>query len=313
MNQNTVKLRELVLGMREAYSRRENAMEYARRSTGSGVNSAEATLVAYDLQAGTYVASVQANPVVNARWCSQLAAVLAPHMAGAQSLLEVGCGEATTLAGVLQNLPVQPRDAYGFDISWSRCAVGLDWLKSQRAEARLFVADLFQIPLADDSIDVVYTSHSIEPNGGREEAALRELLRVARNALVLVEPLYELADEPARARMRAHGYVRDLKATAERLGASVLDYRLLEHSPNPENPSGVIVIRKVSAKVERCETTDWRCPLTGTMLEDTGDTYHSRSTGIVYPVLRGIPLLRPEHAVVATSLLKRPLTVAAIA
>jgi uncharacterized protein YbaR (Trm112 family) len=46
----------------------------------------------------------------------------------------------------------------------------------------------------------------------------------------------------------------------------------------------------------------WRCPLTGTALEDLGDTYYSAAAGIAYPVLRGIPLLRPEHAVMASHL-----------
>jgi ubiquinone/menaquinone biosynthesis C-methylase UbiE len=35
-------------------------------------------------------------------------------------------------------------------------------------QADLVVADLFHIPFADNSVDVVYTSHSLEPNGGRE-------------------------------------------------------------------------------------------------------------------------------------------------
>lgn len=51
------------------------------------------------------------------------------------------------------------------------------------------------MPLKDNSIDIVYTSHSIEPNGGREEEALEELYRVANKYLILLEPDYELANE----------------------------------------------------------------------------------------------------------------------
>ncbi len=300
MNQDPAPLRELIVGMRDAYARRENAMEYARRATGSGVNSSEATLIAYDLQAGAYVARVQRDPAANARWCRQLAEVLAPHLNPERSLLEVGCGEATTLAGVVQHLPEQPGDVLGFDLSWSRCAAGLNWLAGQRARARLFVADLFAVPLADESIDVVYTSHSIEPNGGREEAALRELLRITRRTLVLCEPIYELADATSQARMRQHGYICGLGDTLARLGANVTACRLLPYSPNPLNPSGVIVIEKKAASI--VARPEFRCPLTHTPLTDAGDVFCSESTGLAYPVLRGIPLLRACHGVVASKL-----------
>ncbi|MBZ0096706.1 MAG: class I SAM-dependent methyltransferase [Sulfuricella sp.] len=155
------------------------------------------------------------------------------------------------------------------------------------------------IPLGDESVDVVYTSHSIEPNGGREEDAIRELMRVARRAVVLVEPIYELANSEAQARMRAHGYVRGLKETAERLGASISDYRLLDYTPTPLNPSGMVLIEKES-KATGGEPS-WRCPLTHMPMSDLGDVFATAQAGLVYPVLRGIPMLRAEHGVVASN------------
>ena len=55
-----------------------------------------------------------------------------------------------------------------------------------------------------------------------------ECLRVARKAVVLVEPIYELASTEAQARMRHHGYVRRLREAAEALDCEIEDYRLLE-------------------------------------------------------------------------------------
>ncbi len=39
-----------------------------------------------------------------------------------------------------------------------------------------------------------------------------------------------------------------------------------------------------------------------TPLLDEGHVYYSEATGLAYPVLGGIPLLRPEHMVVASKL-----------
>ncbi len=298
---DVTELGRLMLGMRAAYARGENAMEYARKTAGALGNSPASTLIAYDLQAGTYIAGARANPDARARWCGQLAEILNPYISTQSSILEVGCGEATTLAGVLKRLDKTPKHALGFDISWSRCAHGLTWLEENGVSARLFVADLFEIPLEDSSIDVVYTSHSLEPNGGHEEAAIKELMRVARRAVGLVEPLYELADAKAQERMRSHGYVRGLKETAEKLGATVRDYRLLDYCGNPLNPSGLVLIEKTGTNMTESSEIQWRCSLTHTPLTANSKGYYSPTTGVVYPVLSGIPLLRAGHAVVASA------------
>ncbi len=293
-------LRHLVLGMRDAYTQGGNAMEFARQAAGSVGNSVIATLIAYDLQAGSYVAGARANPEENLRWCAQLAEILDPLLTKQSSLLEVGCGEATTLSGVLQLLNNVPSYALGFDISWSRCAEGLAWLAEKNVAARLFVGDLFDIPLEDESVDVVYTAHSLEPNGGREDDGIRELMRVARRAVVLIEPIYELAKLDAQSRMRHHGYVRGLKETAERLGARVTGYRLLDYMSNPLNPSGLVLIEK-GGNNKTGGTPAWRCPLTHAPLSDLGDVFVGQ-VGLAYPILRGVPLLRAAHGVVASKI-----------
>ena len=298
---DVTELGQLMLGMRAAYARGENVMEYARQTASALGNSPISTLIAYDLQAGTYIAGARANPEARLRWCNQLAGILNPYITKQSSVLEVGCGEATTLAGVLKHLNDTPRHALGFDISWSRCAHGLSWLAENAVSADLFVADLFEIPLENSSVDVVYTSHSLEPNGGHEEAAIKELMRIARRAVVLVEPVYELADANAQARMRAHGYVRGLKETAEKLGATVRDYRLLDYCGNPLNPSGLVLIEKSATTSSASSDIQWRCPLTHSALVAHAMGFYSPGTGVVYPVLGGIPLLRSSHAVVASS------------
>lgn len=298
---DATELGRLMLGMRAAFARGENVMEYARQTTGVLGNSPIPTLIAYDLQAGTYVAGARANPEARVLWCDQLADILNPYITKQSSILEVGCGEGTTLAGVLKRLSNTPKHALGFDISWSRCAHGIIWQKENVVSADLFVADLFEIPLDDSSIDVVYTSHSLEPNGGREEAAIKELMRVARRAVVLIEPLYELAGVEAQQRMMAHGYVRGLKKTAEKLGATVRDYRLLDYCGNPLNPSGLVLIEKPATALPESSDIQWRCPLTHSALFAHTLGFYSPETGVVYPVLAGIPLLRSSHAVVASS------------
>lgn len=308
---------QLIIGMRNAYEKGENAMAYARdaladQSGRSGSNQHIATLVAYDLQAGTYVERARENPEFIKVWCKQLADLIEPVLPANATVLEVGAGEATTLAGVLEILGSKVSGAFGFDISWSRIKVANDWLAENSQSAEMFVGDLFHIPLADNSVDVVYSSHSLEPNGGLEAEAITECLRVARRAVVLVEPIYELASSEAQARMRHHGYVRGLRETALSIGAEVMGYQLLDVMANPLNPSGVLSLRKVESNSEdqhsrndKTQHNMWQCPLTRSKLTPTSTGFVAQEMGIVYPILEGVPLLGQEHSVVASKFRNR--------
>ncbi|MEX1199307.1 MAG: hypothetical protein WEB02_00835 [Methylophaga sp.] len=101
---DVTELGSMICGMRAAYAQGDNAMEYARALKGGYGNSPIATLIAYDLQAGTYIEAAKANPEYRAKWCGQLARILDNYVSEQCSLLEVGCGEATTLAGVVSCL-----------------------------------------------------------------------------------------------------------------------------------------------------------------------------------------------------------------
>lgn len=105
-------------------------------------------------------------------------------------------------------------------------------------------------------MDVVYISHFLESIGAKEEVALQEYLRVTKHAVALIEPIYELSTPKAQAQMRYFGYVWigyvwNLKAKAESLGANVVKYRLIVSgvASNPLNPSGVIIHEKLNSKI----------------------------------------------------------------
>jgi SAM-dependent methyltransferase len=304
MKKNYSEYRDLIIGMREVYETGKNVMEFAKNFFNQNSNQVDATLIAYDLQTGTYTKEARNNPEENIKWCTQLANIILPYLPNQGSVLEVGSGEATTLSGIISILKNTIGNTYGFDLSLSRTIEGNEWLSLNNNKSNLFVGDLFNIPLEDNSIDVVYSSHSLEPNGGREEEAIKECLRVSRNALVLVEPAYEFASEIAQSRMMMHGYVRGLKEAAEKLGAVVVENRLLGYFNNPLNPSGVLVLKKNVKTIKKSteNIVKWRCPLTRVELLQLDDVFYAKEVGIAYPIVRGIPLLRDEHAIIFSKL-----------
>lgn len=290
--------------LRAAYDRGENISALLRSDTGSQTNSEDIIQVSYDLQAGSYIAILEKDPSLIGKLkahASSVAGHLAEH-GPIHSLLEAGVGEATTLIGVVQSLPTMPPFVHGIDISWSRLKSAKQWFKKQNGPeyAEFAVASITHLPYADNSFDVVLTNHAIEPNGGREEELLAELYRVCSRYLVVCEPAYELTTPEIRKRMDTHGYCRDLPGHARKLGMNVLKHEALKDNFLQHNPTAVTVIAKNPENGPA--TPQYVCPAYHTPMELIDGFYYSADSMRAYPVLRGIPCLKKEHAIIASKL-----------
>lgn len=285
--------------IKKIYEGGGNIIQHLKQNR-NDLNTLEMILISYDFQSGTYIRDVKKNPCFNREYTAAIARVIAGLGVKYDSLLEAGVGEATTLANVVQKLPSKLKQIFGFDISWSRIRYAIEYLKKKRVKNSLvFTGDLFNIPLADNSIDIVYTSHSIEPNGGREKEALQELMRITKRYLILLEPAYEFANTEARKRMESHGYIKNLYGNAICLGMNVIEHRLFDVSSNPLNPTGLVIIKK-DLKIHKTIRNPLACPVTKTPLRLIKGSYFSKESLLAYPIIDKVPCLLSDNAVIVT-------------
>lgn len=255
--------------------------------------------LSYDLQAGSYIKNMKDNnhKEHKKRYTKELAKII-KDLGEVKTVLEVGIGEATTLSGVMQNLQKSIK-YYGFDLSLSRVAYAKEWLDSLSLKNYILsTGDLQNIPFLDNSIDIVYTSHSIEPNLGNEKEILEELFRVTNKYLILLEPAYELTNDENRKRMDYHGYCKNLLAISESLGYEVIKHEIFKYSVNELNPTAITIIKKCTNK--KSSKLPLACPLTKTKLKKYKDCYYSDEALSVYPIINNIPCLRVENKILAT-------------
>jgi hypothetical protein len=213
--------------------------------------------------------------------------------------MEVGVGEATILSPLFAKFdPDNYLEKFGFDISWSRTRYAKDYCKKFGVNANLFSANLFNIPLPDNSIDIVYTSHSLEPNGGKEKEALKELYRVAAKYVVLLEPDYNNASPEGKSRMDKHGYVKNLDLHAKELGYEIIENKPLDVFINNLNPTGLTIIKKNN--VELVNEPYFICPVSSMPLEKISNLYYSEISGLMYPIINDIGCFLQENAILGT-------------
>lgn len=281
------------------YQQGQNISETLRGAHGVSDNTTGIIEISYDLQTGSYIRAMS-DPEVSAHkktYSAEIARTIRA-LCNPSSILEAGVGEATTLSGVVSELELGVK-SYGFDLSWSRVAFARKWLASnENRSTTLCTGDLLHIPFASDSIDVVYTSHSIEPNRGSEKRILEELYRVARRYVILLEPAYELASNAARERMDRHGYCKELEKHALELGFRVVEHALFPLTLNPLNPTALTVIEKVNPAV--CPPFALACPRYKNQLLPIDGMLFSEEALTVYPVVGGIPCLRIENGIFAS-------------
>jgi len=286
--------------IKELYKNGGNIIQYLKSLNENQAVSTEDILISYDFQAGVYTQRADINREVREQYCQNLANEI-DDLGSCESILEVGVGEASTIGNLLTRLKSVPKRIFGFDLSWSRIMYANKFMDAvslpESSEVLFCTGDLFNPPFADSAIDIVYTSHTLEPNGGMEKEALESLYRITNKYLIMLEPAYELAHEEAKTRMEKYGYVTKLYQTAIDLGYDIVKYDLFKPTFKDINPTGIMIIKKGSIGPSKAALA---CPITKTELVELKGALYSENALLAYPILDNIPCLLPSNAIVAS-------------
>lgn len=289
-----------LLKVKKKYNEGVNIMEALREELNSTVNTSQIIEIAYDMQSGSYIGLM--SDATN-RYFEECKVILKEYSDHAKTILDAGAGELTTTAHIINKLAFKG-DVYAFDISWSRLKVGLDYFEQiNHSPIQSFVADMKNIPLLDNSIDVVYTNHALEPNRGSEEVLLTELNRVAKQKIVLFEPYYEGGSESIKARMDQHNYIRGLEKTIKEVGCQLDEIIQLKNATNPNNPTFAFIITPSKKSREGVSNSDvFACPNSNQPLQKMDTCFFCESSFLAYPIIEGIPVLKKEISILASHL-----------
>ena len=299
------------------YSKGGNINEYLRANQEllrkNGLNEADAIELSYDLQAGTYLKGFyenyekcnRFNKFIVDELKSSGAIPRIESLKGKVTICDFGTGESTNFNSFLKYLNNEVEaeiTAYGMDISLSRLDIATKFseIEATSIMPEFFIGDLGQLPLLDNCIDISLTMHAIEPNGGRENQILNELIRVSGNFMILAEPIYETAKADQRKRMEKFGYIKELRTLMhESEAVEVISETLVpeELVSNPMNRTTVLIAKKKKSKTNSDvkNSNIFACPITHEPIIRKDDFWLS-SQGSCYPEVNKFPLLRSKFA-----------------
>jgi hypothetical protein len=230
--------------IKRLYQSGVNISEWVRNDEGNSDSSLTAILYSDDAQAGSYIDALKESNVASLK--TQMGEKLASILdeLAPETLLDAGVGEATTLAPVVRAMKRRSPSIWGVDLSLSRRLFASQHLsKNGIAGVQLFTGSLDNLPMSTGSMDVVLTVHAVQPNRGRGEHILSELLRVAKRYLVMIEPSFELGSDATKSRIERHRYVKGIPDVLKELGANIVRYERWGMDVNPSNEAALIIVQ----------------------------------------------------------------------
>lgn len=247
----------------------------------------------YDLQAGTYTQSALMNKDLIEKRIEEIYGYVAEYIDQSGIFLDAGVGEANTLIPLLNEMRLE-KPILAFDISLSRIKWAQKNLSENKFKSELAVASLLSIPLMDNSVDFVFTSHALEPNGKNGTRILEELYRITRKFIFLVEPDYENSGNRQKMRMEKLSYVRDLESSIVKSGFELIQKIPLNVNSNENNRASLYIAKKRLGD-SSINSQEWVDPYFKTNLT-LREGYYSTKDGFLYPVIEGIPMLREQDS-----------------
>ena len=293
MNKNNYKILDKIKYLKKNY------FFFLKKNT--NLSNKEINLISYGFQAGSYVKYFNKNknnPILNSYY-DQIYIVLKDFIKPKYSVIEAGSGEGNMLFQMMRRFKKKKNSFFGFDYSFSRLFLGKKNLEKYKIRPNIFLSDMTNIGVTNNSFDVVFTNHALEPNGGNEEIILKELLRIANKYVILFEPIYELSPKINQKRMDRLGYVKNLYKICKKLDCKIIEHKLLETSINKKNLTGVIILKKKKTKKNRL---NYKCVLTDQKIYNKKTYYYNKNIGIIYPVIKKIPILIDKSAIIAPNI-----------
>ena len=300
----------LLVEAQEVYLSGENVMLWARRQLNVTHNTEDVIALAYDLQSGTYLDFQAQNSATSEARASELAGFFRAYATNLSSMVDLGSGEINQFVNFQSKLgSLLPKDCIALDISWSRLAVGKKALTPDFLPITPVVANFAELPFPTSSVDMSFSDHALEPNGGSLRQIVAEIFRVTRRFCFFVEPVEALQSQSGKRRMASHGYISKLREVLIEEGGQIVDSHQVINNWNDDNRAEAFVVEPppkpaVSSDSEGAGEPLFTFTFPGTdfkLVEQSG-WLHNSALGVAFPVLEGIPVLLRSSALLATRL-----------
>lgn len=278
------------------YLKNKNIIKYLNENYKGKISKEKVIEIAYNFQSGSYIKLFEERKLSFKKLHDELALKMLDFFqefdVKPKSLLDAGCGEMTTLTSVINRFPFD-LNVFAFDTSIPRVLLGREFYnKNISVDSKLssFVSSMSEIPLPSNSVDIVMTHHSIEPNNRYEKKIINELFRVTKKVLILFEPSFVRGNSDIQKRMLKHNYAKHIDKHIKNITGYVRT-ESINNSVNKLNPTYFHAVAKKNVK-KKSGKIEFTSPGTDFKLNQKFSWFHSKEFNLIFPIYKNLPILK---------------------
>ena len=208
-----------------------------------------------------------------------------------KSFLEVGAGEFTLIYDLLKKIKNKKFNIMAaLDIAFKRLDKGNKFLKKRKINLDYLVkGDAANLPFADNSFDLIYTSHCLEQVPHLFDEIIKECVRVTKKYVVLIEPSYEFGSDITKDHIYKKGYPKISNKSFKQD-----NYKIILRKGLPIksliNGTEIIILKKKEKKKESLSNI-YVCPSCKNYLKKDKNKLLCQKERIFYTIKSNIALL----------------------
>ena len=294
MNKSIGKISEIYFESKKVFSSKRNVQKFIKRKY--RLHNLDNIKISYDIQSGEYVKYFQKLSLKNKKKIyDPFIKNINKFFPNAKEVLDFGCGELTLSQYFFKNIK-NIKKYFANDISLNRLLIGQKFIKSvlskkQYIKFNLFCASHKELPFLDNSIDLIITNHSLEPNNTQKNEILKEMLRVSRLGLCLMEPHYEISTKKQKKRMKKFGYIKGIEKTLKKLNCTYVVKNKKFHDYK-HNISSIFIVKKI--KVSKKSSSAYVDYISKKKLITKNGFLYSKENFRLFPSFNKIPIFSNE-------------------
>jgi len=297
MNNSVNKISKIYRDCKKVYSKKQNVQKFIEKKY--NIPRSAVINISYNIQSGSYINFFRKLSLKNKKKIYEpFIKCINEFFPEKKEILDFGCGELTSSHYFFKNIK-NIKKFFANDVSLNRILIGQKYVKkiiSKKSfkKFKIFCSAHDQLPFLDNSIDLIITNHVLEPNNKYKIKILKELLRVSRLGLCLMEPHYEISSIKQKKRMCKLGYIRNIEKTFKKLNYQCLIQRKEFHL-NKNNISSIFIVRK--KKPLKKNSSQFVDLTTKKKLLIKNNFFYSKENFRLYPCFNNIPIFSDESQI----------------
>ncbi len=292
-NKNIFEVSNTYRLLKKKLKKNQNIQSFLKKKK---INDADSIKISYDIQSGSYIKFFNSlsRGKINKVY-GPIIKTINKEFPKIKNILDFGCGELTTSLFIFNGIKKKIKNYYANDFSLNRLILGQNYIKRKLSnndykKFKLFCNSNFELPFKNNSIDLVLTIHSLEPNNKNKKNIIKELMRVSRYGLILMEPHYEISSEKQKKRMVKLNYIRNIKKLFNKKHNEIKIIKK-EHHINNLNISSLFVVKKNKIKSSDPGFVE---PSTNFELNRINNFLYSKKSFRLYPTFNEICIFSNE-------------------